>query len=216
MQHLNNETLARLVDEAASHDESLHLQACARCSTDLDELRAQTRALAELPDLAPSQLVWPRLQKRLGEEGLIRPRRQPRVWWSHAPLRMAAALALFLLGGVAGMAVTRGEGRPDLAGAGAPVEERGQLTVEEAGRVLQEREAAYLAALAEYAELTGTWPVVDPGARLLALEGIVLTTRAALEEAPADPVINGYHLAALGQREATLRQIALQMQDPWF
>jgi hypothetical protein len=43
--------------------------------------------------------------------------------------------------------------------------------------------------------------------RLAALEGIVLTTRAALDDAPADPVINGYHLTALEQRDAILRQI---------
>ena len=43
--------------------------------------------------------------------------------------------------------------------------------------------------------------------RLAALEGIVLTTRAALNEAPADPVINGYHLTALEQRDALLREL---------
>ena len=43
--------------------------------------------------------------------------------------------------------------------------------------------------------------------RLAALEGIVLMTGAALSEAPADPVINGYHLTALEQRDALLRQI---------
>ena len=58
---------------------------------------------------------------------------------------------------------------------------------------------------------------MDPLNQLAALEGIVLTTRAALEEAPADPVINGYHLSALGQRDAILRQIdARADEEPWF
>lgn len=45
-------------------------------------------------------------------------------------------------------------------------------------------------------------------ARLAALDGVVSVSRAALFEAPADPVINQYYLAALGAREATMRQIS--------
>jgi hypothetical protein len=44
-------------------------------------------------------------------------------------------------------------------------------------------------------------------ARLAALDGMVSVSRAALYEAPADPVINQYYLATLGAREATMRQI---------
>ena len=44
-------------------------------------------------------------------------------------------------------------------------------------------------------------------ARLAALDGMVTVSRAALYEAPADPVINQYYLATLGAREATMRQI---------
>jgi hypothetical protein len=73
---------------------------------------------------------------------------------------------------------------------------------------LREAQAAYVAALARYSEMTGSDQAVDPASRLAALEGIVVTTRAALKEAPADPVINGYHLAAVGQRDALLHQIS--------
>ena len=45
-------------------------------------------------------------------------------------------------------------------------------------------------------------------ARLAALDGMVSVSRAALYEAPADPVINQYYLATLGAREATMRQIS--------
>jgi len=44
-------------------------------------------------------------------------------------------------------------------------------------------------------------------ARLAALDAAGSVMREALREAPADPVINGYYLTTLGQREATLRQI---------
>jgi hypothetical protein len=43
--------------------------------------------------------------------------------------------------------------------------------------------------------------------RLAALDQMISTTREAMREAPHDPVINGYYLTTLGQREATLRQL---------
>jgi hypothetical protein len=43
--------------------------------------------------------------------------------------------------------------------------------------------------------------------RLAALDQMLSTTREAMREAPHDPVINGYYLTTLGQREATLRQL---------
>jgi hypothetical protein len=48
---------------------------------------------------------------------------------------------------------------------------------------------------------------------MAALESIVLTTRAALNRAPADPVINGYHLTAVAEREAMLRRLAAATAD---
>jgi hypothetical protein len=56
----------------------------------------------------------------------------------------------------------------------------------------------------------------DPVARLAALDNIVLTTAEALHEAPTDPIINGYHLSALAQRDAVLRQLAVRAADPVF
>jgi hypothetical protein len=43
--------------------------------------------------------------------------------------------------------------------------------------------------------------------RLAALDQMISTTRQAMRQAPHDPVINGYYLTTLGQREATLRQL---------
>jgi hypothetical protein len=50
----------------------------------------------------------------------------------------------------------------------------------------------------------------NPGvmkSRLAALDQMISTTREAMREAPHDPVINGYYLTTVGQREATLRQL---------
>jgi hypothetical protein len=56
----------------------------------------------------------------------------------------------------------------------------------------------------------------DPYARLAALEGILSITRTALGQAPADPVLNGYHATAAAQREAILRSIGTRTRGSWF
>ncbi len=43
--------------------------------------------------------------------------------------------------------------------------------------------------------------------RLAALDNVMTEMRAALHEAPHDPVINQYYMATVGAREATLRQL---------
>lgn len=88
---------------------------------------------------------------------------------------------------------------------------------QEAAMALRDAESLYLDALAQFAQVAGGRNGdEDPVARLVALESIVLSTREALDRAPADPIINGYHMTAVAQRDATLRQLAAQSRDPWF
>jgi hypothetical protein len=57
---------------------------------------------------------------------------------------------------------------------------------------------------------TVTAPAESPAAmrtRLAALDRTRRVLGEALNEAPYDPVINGYYLTTVGQREATLRQL---------
>jgi hypothetical protein len=221
MQHLSTETLARLVDESPAHEERAHLEGCAACRQELEALRGQTAALADLPARSTPRRGWPLLEARLAREGLLRTPAPAAAGWSRGRLlRAAAFVGLFLLGGAGGLVVGRAP-----AGAGGNARPGGEAgwalagearTPEAAVRELQQAEAAYLAALNRYQELSGMAREADPAARLAALEGIVLTTRAALEAAPADPMINGYYLTALGQRDAVLRQIAQTSADPWF
>ena len=89
-------------------------------------------------------------------------------------------------------------------------------TPDEAARFVRDAEGAYLAAMTRLAELTAAQSS-DPAVRLATLDGIVVTTAAALERSPADPVINGYHLAARAQRDALLRTVSSSpAQDPWY
>ncbi|MEX1183552.1 MAG: hypothetical protein WEF86_09995 [Gemmatimonadota bacterium] len=89
-------------------------------------------------------------------------------------------------------------------------------TAADAAVLLRRTEDLYLAALTRYAELATESEAGDPVARLAALQSIVMTTQAALHEAPTDPVINGYHLTALAQRDATLAQVTAEASERWY
>ncbi len=227
--HLNAEDLAKLVDEAPTDREANHLGTCAKCAFELEEMQRMTRSLRELPDPNMPDLVRKRIARAIEAEPIRLPgrragRRFPALesGWPRA----AAGVALFVLGGVSGTFIVapllggpadngaafgvRGTG-PELAGEGSTG------SAEAAAASLARAEAAYLEALSRYARIRFDNDGSDPLSRLVALEGIVLTTRSALREAPADPVINGYHLTALGQRDELLRQIeAAGVGDEWF
>jgi hypothetical protein len=222
MQHLMIETLARLVDETAAPEEAHHIEQCDECRAELEAMRADRAALAGLPMIEPPPTEWPDLEVKLLEEGLIR--RRP-TGWRFPALRTAASVALFAGGLAVGVAWTRagatgGGSVTGVANARAPspvviaASEPG--TPEETVMLYRQAEALYLDMLARVAELENGEQAVDPVTRLAALESIAAITRSALDQAPADPVLNGYHLTALAQREATLRQIAASKPGRWF
>jgi hypothetical protein len=231
MQHLMPETLARLVDEAPGDDETRHLAECGACRAELEGMRADAAALANLPMIEPPPTEWPELEARLLDEGLIRRHAGAPRWAALG--RAAAAVALFALGTATGTFLLRGSAPvaergavlANTLGTGVPVR-NGQepmlvraaepANADEALLLYRQAEAVYLDALTRVAELGGQAESGDPLARLAALESIAAITRSALDESPADPVINGYHLTALAQREATLRQIAATKSDRWF
>ncbi len=235
MPHLSLETLARLIDEAPTAAESRHLEMCIGCRDEFDALRSDQIALGELPDLLPPPAgAWPALEERLRDEGLIRTRPAEQQRAGNRHLRLAASLALFLLGGISGFMVRGGGEAGSAATAGAaidgapissslaspsisafPASGATARNAAAAARALREAETAYHEALAQYAELSADL-ATDPMARLAALENIVITTRDALAAAPADPLINGYHITALAQRDATVRQISLASNDRWY
>lgn len=221
MQHLTLEELARCSDEEPTAAEAEHLAACAACSAELEEMREQTRALSALPGSVPPPSQWQSLRARLLAEGLMVPERSTQKVWQSRLVRIAAGLALFLAGGASGALLRPGASSPGAGSAplttpAALASAESSATPAEAGERLRDAEQLYLAALTRYAELTQSGEPVDPVNRLAALEGIVLTAQAALREAPADPVINGYLLTAMGQREAMLRQISRSTDETWF
>lgn len=214
MRHLKLEALARLVDEASDPEETAHLAACEECRLELEALREQTEALGTLPKLMPPPDAWPDLQERLRKEGLVRTRgrRAP----GPGMVRAAAAIALFLAGGAAGFLV-----RGPLDGAAGPavaetdtVRSGGVVAGPGAGEPsvalseeVERTEEMFADALDRFMRASGT-DAPDPAARLAALDNIVLTTAEALNESPADPIINSYHLTAVAQRKELIRQLS--------
>ena len=221
MSHLTLESLARLVDEPPTTDEHAHLDACAACSTALDQMRVQTVALAALPVHVPPSTAWEGITARLQEHDHRRERR------SGSFLRIAAAIGLFALGAAtqavvfagsparAGSAATEARERQrasdtgvrQAAAAAELISSSAPATIDDATARLRIAEALYTRALLDHATLASPEPPRDAVARLATLEAIVLTTRAALERAPADPLINTYHLAAQAERESLLDQL---------
>ena len=245
MSHLNLETLARLVDDAPDPTENGHLDICQQCRDELEAMRADAAALRDLPDPQPPVAAWIALEKTLEREGLVRKRAwAPQLLRLAAVLvvfilgSVVGALVMRQQPQTLAMATQPRTGAlqadlrqplptdtQPLAGArviatSAPLHTPAEpaATAEEATARLREAESAYVNALTRYAQFnTRAESAADPVARLAALESIVATTRAALGQAPADPIINGYHLTAVAQRDATLRQIAAsKQQQTWY
>ncbi len=224
MLHLHTERLAALGDELPTPEEALHLASCETCAHErraYQSLVAMARAEREpfgLPltrwDAIAAGLVVPTAADA--------PSRRSNRWM----LRIAAGL-LLVAGGVVSGRVSAGAGplpggAPTVAqtpvsnGATRTVAQRNAdsvvfESVDEARAAQQRSEALYQQAaafLARYdSTATGGSSPVAYRSRLAALDNVISTTREAMRHAPHDPVINGYYLTALGQRDATLRQL---------
>lgn len=221
MSHLSIERLAALADEQPSADESSHLAQCAECSRELEAIRSLvTLAGAERSTMNIPLTRWSTLAKSLRAEGLIAGstpavRRAP---YGSRLLQMAAAL-LLVAGGI-------GAGRMS---AGASLVPGGISGTETASNDSVHTTFASTAEAAKWQELYGTGyqraleylathdassRAGTPAAmrtRLSALDRMQATVRQALNDAPADPVINDFYVNTFAQREATLRQLTASL-----
>jgi hypothetical protein len=291
MQHLDLETIARLVDEAPEPYEAEHLRGCLVCRRELAEMRAEVEALGNLGEIDPPAGGWAALEARLMEEKLIGVPAAPSsarfLGLYRPPMRIAAALALFLLGGASGALLLRGMGSdaadarvavddapaaedaarpasrpstlldpelviitepaarpvaaaPAVDGSGARLAMNGGAAAEarrpegvvppertaprratraeanRAARELVQAQAEYVAALQRVAAIADPASGNDADTRLAALDQLVQLTASALERVPGDPVINGYHLAAVAERDALRREMAKDAATAWF
>lgn len=237
MQHLSTDRLAALGDEQPTADEATHLASCAACArehaayrslvamahaeqgaiglplTRWDDLANAYRA--EVPALASAAAPTPRL-----DVVDIAPRRRMVRW----PMQAAAGLLLLAGGAMLGRAsagatflpsadstATVAANTPAETPVASPASDSLFTSVADARAAQQRYELLYQQAAAFLAQHDSTGlgqgnPVAYRS-RLAALDRVISTTRDAMRDAPHDPVINGYYLTTLGQREATLRQL---------
>jgi len=145
-------------------------------------------------------------------------RARPRTFL-RMPIRAAAGF-LLLAGGVMAGRVSVGASPVPLVrnrvasvapSAASRTDAASFASIEEARNAQVHSEALYQQAAAYLAEHDttgiGDGSPVAYRSRLAALDQVISTTREAMRQAPHDPVINGYYLTTLGQREATLRQL---------
>ena len=224
MEHLNSETLARLVDHAPEPEQAAHLTECRACAAELEAFRDQTEALGALPEIMPPRGDWEGLEARLRSEGLVDdPRLLGRLGLAQTPawMRAAAAIALFLGGTAAGSALTS-RGGPQLSGDIALGSDAalfaGAVGIDAAAAAVRLAQSNYMTAIARYSELllmeSGNELGVDPMSRYAALEHLVAVSQAAVRQAPGDPYLNGLLASVLGEREATARLVS--RTGNWF
>jgi hypothetical protein len=222
MSHLPSERLAALVDEAPTPAELAHLAGCAECARE----RAAHRNLAELAANGPARIgapltSWESLAPALLADGVIdrgRGAMPVRVHTTRRPWLQAAAAVVLVAGGM--MAGRHSAGVPMLpitTQAATPPTTTPADSVPHFGSVADARsaqarsQAVYQTATAYLAQNDTSGHVIESPSsmrtRLAALDRARDVMGEALNDAPYDPVINGYYLTTLGQREATLRQL---------
>ena len=222
MSHLPDERLAALSDESPTQAELAHLAACERCASE----RAAYRNLRAMASTEQSRIGsplsdWSALAPALKADGIIdtgewrvarRPRRFANGW------AQVAAAVIIAVGGVA-------YGRYSAGGSVLPLSIRSQHAVAAAGsdstphfssvedaRAAQDHYEALYQSAALYLSEHDTLDLApdSPAAirrRLAALDDVGQTVRQALNDSPGDPVINGYYLTTLNQRETAMRQL---------
>jgi hypothetical protein len=238
MSHLSTDRLAAAADETPTPDEATHLAGCWDCRAEVAAFRRLARLSAMAPTPSEPLTAWSQLAPQLRAEGIIvdasrttpqgggaavvpfpasgrKPRLQ--VWI----LRAAAGLALVVGGAFLGRA-TSGvplSAEPQQFTGAIPVATNAVYTSpDEALRALTVAQQQYQSAAAFLALQDTVSRFVGMNqdsyrARLAALDDIAATTRAALYQAPQDPMLNQYYLTTLGAREATLREIGATMPE---
>jgi hypothetical protein len=216
MSHLPTERLAALVDEPPTAAELAHLASCGDCAHE----RAAYLSLADLASAESARIgapltSWESLRPALAADGIIDDGRglRFRARQVRRPWLQAAAAVLLIAGGV--MAGRYSAGAAPFANqiASAPVatdSARAFKSIEDAVDAQTRAQAVYQNAIAYLAQHDSAAVSESPATirtRLAALDQTGHVLSEARQKAPYDPVINGYYLTTMGQREATLRQL---------
>lgn len=235
--HLSPERLASFDDAPFTADELAHLAGCSGCRAEEQAMVRVVAMAAALRTSAPAtdgprMVAFEQIVQGLREPSTDRGPtvagvvpRVPRAYGeargrrrSLGPmLRQAAAVLLLVGGGAALGRMSAGSGAVGAASFGTmraaaadarPFADLSFASVDEATAVLNEAQRDYERASLWLASNDST--TRDPEvyrARLAALDQMMEASRVALRDAPQDPVLNHYYLAAYSAREATLQAL---------
>lgn len=231
--HLDAERLAAFDEAPWTAEENAHLAGCASCRAEQEAhmaLQALARDLRrrDAESDAPRLVAWEAIAEGLQQpepSAVPRGRAAPPARRAVLPsLRRAAAAVVLLTGGavlgrLSGNASSGGTAEGAVASAtvsnttrpvalDAPLAADGYATVEQATAELARAQRDYERASLWLAANDTTVRDSDVyRARLAALDQMMAASRAALRDAPQDPMLNHYFLAAYTAREATLQQL---------
>lgn len=212
LEHLNREQISALLDDPNGVSGAAeHLADCADCAREYEQMSRMRMALSALPDLDPPPHEWERVQHELG----LHPVRG-RVWRKAAswPLQAAAVVALFAAGLLVGQRIGMDEGAGDVARAAEGVTATAESAAA-ANEFIDEPEQAYLRTVADLQALrdrdleSDGWQVSPEAVaeRITHLDAMIEASRDALEEAPADPVLNNFLFQMVDERDVLAGQL---------
>jgi hypothetical protein len=215
MSHLPIERLAALADEQPSAEESKHLAECAECARELEAIRSLVSLAGAERELMSVPLTrWDTLAAKLRSEGLVASNVKRQTSNVQRQLMQLAAALLLIAGGVAagrvsaGAAMVPGGISGNVADVSNDSVKMTFANADEAARYQQLYERGYQKAIEYQATMDNSaGSPASMRTRLSALDRATRTMREALNDAPADPVINSFYLNSFAQREATLRAL---------
>ena len=217
--HLSAERLAALSDESPTAAELAHLATCPECARERAVyLNLLELASAESARLGAPLTRWETLAPALAADGVIDTGRAlpsvARKNHRRSPWLQAAAAVLLVAGGMMAGRFSVGATPIPLnvaTNSVAAVDSVPHFTSLEEARAAQAQSqltfqtATAFLAQQDTASLSETPATIRT--RLATLDRVREVVGKALNDAPYDPVINGYYLTTVGQREATLRQL---------
>ncbi len=218
MERLKLEDLARLVDERPTRQEQAVLDGDPVLRRELESLKAQARALRNLPAILPPPGGWHELEQQLVTTGLIRGHVPGAGIWRKW-MQIAAAFVLFIGGTAFGWVTATApgtDGNPSQEAAASPDASTlaTPVSLDDARRAVEDAERQWMRAIRQHQELfhavNGQQQRRDPVARLAGLEALVAAGEVAVQESPEDEFFNGLYVNALMERQQALDQISLE------
>ena len=225
MQHLPIERLAELADGEPTAAEQLHLAECAMCSAErIAYARVVGMAADERRRIAPPISSWGALSAELRQQGMITTKEEAnarKVFIARITrigVQAAAGIGILVTGLVTGR-ITAGMplraalalGVDSTAGAQLAMSAEEFSSTATAMQVLQRAQQDYERAalyLASHDTTTSEGASDAYRTTLAALDDMAETSLRALNEAPADPILNQVYFTTLGARNMTLGKLA--------